>query len=124
MKLIFSLSVLILSIKVHNSAAMSSCNVLHAKAHYGLFWQRLEKCFDVLISNLKQLIVYYNNIGIKGFKFIYQNDTIDDFLQTNKNLNNYTINLVNLLIIGAEITSDPLLKSLKFQLYDVPGNKL
>ena len=119
MKLIFSFSVLVLCINVHNSAAMSSCNVLHAKAHYGLFFQRLENCFDVLISSLKQLIVYSNNNGIRGLKFIYQNDTNDDFLQTNETLKNYTINLVNLLIIGVEVTNDPLLKSLKFHLYDM-----
>ena len=58
-------------------------------------------------------------MSITGLKFIYKNDTHADFLQTNETSSNYTVNLVNTLIIGLEITSGPGIQSLKFELHDM-----
>lgn len=114
--LIFLLWNIIFSI---DSTETSNYMVLTASHIFGI--KNSSSCFEVLTSNLKQMIVHTQE-NIVGFTFKFINGTIESYFENPIYLNNYTIDLINLDITSVNVMTGKGIASLQFELYNYTSN--
>ena len=116
-------SIVYLMILLQITEAQNNCLVLQSTNIYGGQRSNFQKCFDIQIDNLTEIIVHTKS-NVVGFTFNFNDGKIISFLETSGSTNNYTIDLIKNELIGANIFIGEGIEGLQFQLYNFNTNNV
>jgi hypothetical protein len=118
------LTLIILWFIVNIGSPTPNCLVLQATNFYSASKSTFDpnSCFEVQISDLKEMIVHTQS-SIVGFTFNFNDNTTKSYIENSTELNNFTINLRSIDLIGVNIYIENGVEGLQFQLFDWNLNK-
>jgi hypothetical protein len=95
--------------------AENECLVQQAKSFYGTYTS--ESCWNILVSDLAN-ITFHTISSIVGFTFTFNDGSAKSYIENERYTSNYTIELINISITGANIYNGNGIEGLQFQLYN------
>jgi hypothetical protein len=118
------LTLIILWFIVNIGSPTPNCLVLQATNFYSASKSTFDpnSCFEVQIADLKEMIVHTQS-SIVGFTFNFNDNTTKSYIENSTELNNFTINLRSIDLIGVNIYIENGVEGLQFQLFDWNLNK-
>jgi hypothetical protein len=96
--------------------SQSNCMPITAWNYFGSK-PDIGECFEVLISDLDQMIIH-TQINIIGFTFNFKNGSTQSYNENSGIMNKSLIDLKNINMTGVDVYVGEGIEALKFQLYD------
>ena len=100
--------------------AANDCLVIQAKSFYGTYTS--ESCLNIQVSELANMTIHTIS-SIVGFTFTFINGTTQSYIENEGYTSNYTIELINISITGANIYIGNGIEGIQFQLFNSSSNE-
>jgi hypothetical protein len=100
--------------------AKNECLVLQAKSFYGTYTSK--SCWNIQVSDLANIKIHTIS-SIVGFTFTFNDGSAQSYIENEKYTSNFTIELINISITGANIYIGNGIEGLQFQLFNSSSNE-
>ena len=104
-------------IELSESKCSSSSPCISASSTNKYGGERTDKCFEVKISDIKEIQVYTSDMLV-GFTFKYIDGTNKSYMENNVYSKNYSIQLANIEITGVNMNIRNGIESIQFQIFN------
>jgi hypothetical protein len=100
--------------------AANECLVIQAKSFYGTYTS--ESCLNIQVSEMANMTIHTIS-SIVGFTFTFINGTSQSYIENEGYTSNYTIELINISITGANIYIGNGIEGIQLQLFNSSSNE-
>jgi hypothetical protein len=116
------LAIFYILIKVLTRLALAEneCLILQAKSFYGTYTSK--SCWNILVSDLANITIHTIS-SIVGFTFTFNDGSAQSYIENERYTSNFTIELSNISITGANIYIGNGIEGLQFQLFNSSSNE-